>query len=272
MTLTNVEETDMKLQRLLFLALAILMSTVAVSAQGDGDRSGRGQDEDRYARGRDSDLLRLAAQLTRQTDDLQRRTYADYGTRPRNSREDTQSMLAAAQLNASATLFRTMINDRRRRSEMREVASLMNDLAGSGNGYSSRYSWNAVQQTLNEIQGELTRSGGGGGGFPGGGFPGGGAQHGTVRWSGTADDEVQLKVQGGIIETLAISGSPYSDGNYNFTNPFPNREVNVSVRKLRGRGEVRVLQQPSRSNDYTAIIQIRDTNRGSDNYEVEITW
>jgi hypothetical protein len=267
-----VEETDMKLHRLLFLALAILMSTVAVSAQGEGDRSGRGQDEDRYARGRDSDLLRLAAQLTRQTDDLQRRTYADYGTRTRNSREDTQSMLAAAQLNASATLFRTMINDRRRRSEMREVASLMNDLASSGNGYSSRYGWNAVQQTLNDIQSELTR--GGGGGFPGGGFPGpgGGSQHGTARWSGTADDEVQLKINGRTIETLAISGSPYNDSNFAFTEVFPNREVNVSVRKLRGRGEVRVLQQPSRSNGWTAIVQIRDTSRGSDQYELEITW
>lgn len=254
----------MKLHRLLFLALAILISTVAVSAQGEGDRMSRGQDDDRYARGRDSDLLRLAAQLTRQTDDLQRRAYSDYNTRTTNSRTDTQTMLAAGQLNASATIFRTMINDRRRRSEMREVASLMNDLATTGNGYSSRYGWNAVQRTLDEIQRELR-----GGGFPG---PGGGSLHGSARWSGTADDEVQLKINGRTIETLAISGSPYNDSNYAFTEVFPNRNVDVSVRKLRGRGEVRVLQQPSRSNDWTAIIQIRDTSRGADSYEVEITW
>jgi len=32
----------------------------------------------------------------------------------------------------------------------------------------------------------------------------------------------------------------------------------VSVEKRRGRGEVRVVEQPTRRNNYTAVIQIRD--------------
>lgn len=255
----------MKLTRFLFIALAILIGSVAVSAQGDGDRSGRGQDDDRYARGRDSDLLRLAAQLTRQTDDLQRQMYSNYTSRTTNGRSDTQAVLAAGQLNASATMFRTMVNDRRRRSEMRDAVDLMSDLTRSVNTDTSRYGWPNIQRTLEDLRQELSR-------FGGGNFPGGGVDHGSASWRGTVDDEVQLKIQGRSLDTLAISGTPYNDTSYSFNGVFPNRQVTVSARKLRGRGEVRVIQQPSRQNDWTAIIQIRDRDRSSDRYEVEITW
>ena len=93
-----------------------------------------------------------------------------------------------------------------------------------------------------------------------------------MRWRGTVDDVVELNIQGSYIDPRAISGTPYNDGTVGLTEPLPNRSVNVSVRKLRGRGEVRVIQQPNRSNDYTAIIQIRDGSRGADNYDLEITW
>lgn len=258
----------MKFHRYLFIALALLIGSVAVSAQGDGDLSARGQqDDDRYARGRDSDLLRLAGQLTRQTDDLQRQMYNNYTSRTTNGRSDTQAMLAAGQLNAAATVFRTMVNDRRRRSEMRDAVDLMSDLTRSVNTDTSRYGWPNIQRTLDDLRQELSRFGGGGGNFPGGGV-----DHGSVSWKGTVDDEVQLKIQGRSLDTLAISGTPYNDTSYSFNGVFPNRQVNVSARKIRGRGEVRVIQQPSRQNDWTAIVQIRDRDRSSDRYEVEITW
>jgi len=48
--------------------------------------------------------------------------------------------------------------------------------------------------------------------------------------------------------------------------------VEVSVNKLSGRGTVRVLQQPSRANDFTAVIEIYDTGGGAQEYRLEIVW
>jgi hypothetical protein len=33
-----------------------------------------------------------------------------------------------------------------------------------------------------------------------------------------------------------------------------------------------VLQQPSRENDYTAVIQVFDPDGGADNYDLEVSW
>jgi uncharacterized membrane protein len=46
----------------------------------------------------------------------------------------------------------------------------------------------------------------------------------------------------------------------------------VELKKLKGRGTVEVIQQPARSNDFTAVIQILDPKGGADEYEFEIVW
>jgi hypothetical protein len=264
----------MKISKLLVVTFALLVLGVPAMAQIEGTYN-RGQDDDSYARGRDADVLRLAAQLTQQSDALSRQIYSQYLGRTANNQSDTQTMLAAYQLNSAATVFRTMINDRRRRSELRDVAAQLDTLARTGNGYGGLGNWSSVQRTVQDIQTELSRRGGGypGNGGNGGGFPGGGgASSGRIRWSGTVDDVVQLNIQGNYVDPKAISGTPYNDATSTFSDPLPNRSVSLSVRKMRGRGDVRVVQQPSRSNDFTAIVEIRDSRSGSDNYDLEITW
>jgi hypothetical protein len=48
--------------------------------------------------------------------------------------------------------------------------------------------------------------------------------------------------------------------------------VAVTVRKIRGRGEVFIEQQPSRENDYAAVIRLRDPRGGAADYEIEVSW
>jgi hypothetical protein len=48
--------------------------------------------------------------------------------------------------------------------------------------------------------------------------------------------------------------------------------VSVSVVKRRGRGEIFVEQQPSRENDYTAVVRVRDSRGGASDYEFDLTW
>lgn len=245
----------MKLDRLLLLIVTLLIVGVPVMAQGDGT----------FDRSRNSQLESLAGRLAQQADDLSEQVYRDYTNRSNNSRTETDGVFLAQQFSASADIFRRMVQDRRRTSELRDAGSLLSSLASRGNSYSSRSRWSDVQRTVADIQRELNYGGGGGN-------QGGGNSSGLFRWSGTVDDEVQLHIQGDFIDPKAVSGTPYNDATFSFTTPLPKRQVNVRVRKLRGRGEVRVLQQPSRFNEWTAIISIRDGDRSSDRYELEISW
>ncbi len=86
------------------------------------------------------------------------------------------------------------------------------------------------------------------------------------------DDNVQLLIRDDRIEVRTIGGSPYNNATYNFTSPLPGRRVNVSAVKLKGRGEVRVIQQPSRDNDFTAVVEVRDSGGGARDYELEVSW
>jgi hypothetical protein len=48
--------------------------------------------------------------------------------------------------------------------------------------------------------------------------------------------------------------------------------VTVRLTQKRGRGEIFIEQQPSRENDFTAIIRIRDSKGGASDYEFELQW
>lgn len=93
-----------------------------------------------------------------------------------------------------------------------------------------------------------------------------------VVWSGRVDDRINISINGASVQTTVLAGSDVSKVDYRFNNTLPRRAVNVSVRKIRGRGEVFVIQQPSRDNNYTAIVQIFDSNRAADDYQIEVGW
>jgi hypothetical protein len=44
------------------------------------------------------------------------------------------------------------------------------------------------------------------------------------------------------------------------------------VRRLDGRGDIDVIQQPSARNDYTAVVRLRDPANGAATYRVVAYW
>lgn len=101
----------------------------------------------------------------------------------------------------------------------------------------------------------------------------GGAQSGKIEWRGTVDDRVQLVIRGRSLRVRTVSGQRYGNGSTSFSSPLPSRrDYNVNVKKRDGRGNVYIVQQPNRRNNYTAIVQIEDLKGKADNYRVEITW
>ena len=95
---------------------------------------------------------------------------------------------------------------------------------------------------------------------------------GKVTWRGRVDQTGQITISGDDVSSFAISGRSLTNVSFDIDGYLARRRGTVSVRKRDGRGTVTVLEQPSRQNDYVAIIQIFDPKRSDDNYEIEITW
>lgn len=210
-------------------------------------------------------LTNLSQVLDEQALDLAERTYGDYRTRSFSNRSDVEALYLAQQFSASARVFRRMVSDRRRESELKDGAAILSGLLSRAD---SRSRWVDVRRTFEDIQRALEGRGEGGGSHEGVGE----ATSGRLHWRGTVDDNVQLVIRDGYVDVRTIGGTEYSDANYNFTSPLPRRRITVRANKLNGRGTVRVLQQPSRENDFTAVIEIKDSGGGARIYEIEVLW
>ncbi len=95
---------------------------------------------------------------------------------------------------------------------------------------------------------------------------------GKVIWNGRVDDRVNIEIDGSRVLSRAVTGRAVSDVSFDIAGRLPNRPNTVFVRKLDGRGDVVILEQPNRGNGYRALVQVIDKKSGDDNYELEITW
>lgn len=99
-----------------------------------------------------------------------------------------------------------------------------------------------------------------------------GTTTGSATWSGRVDNRVNIIIQGANMRTEDVTNSGYQPGFQNLNGVLPRRNSVVAVAKNEGRGTAFVTQQPSRANDYTAIIQVSDPRGGADNYRLDISW
>lgn len=225
------------------------------------------QDEERYTSSR---LDSAAQQLKRAAVDLVDRTSERLNGNNSATRAEIEEAFLATQLDASAGLFQQMTRGNRRAVELRDAAALLSDLSRRAPSYGSNsYLWRDVQTSVSNINREL-----GGGGGTGGEQPPVDNRPviGRFYWRGTVDDKVQLVLRGGKIEHRTLSGSPNPDGISSFTAALPDRKVDVYVDKKKGRGNVRVIQQPVRANDFTTVIEISDNGGGAREYQLEVYW
>lgn len=246
---------------LLFTLLSILLFSLSASAQIETDR---------YTSSR---LDSLADQLKRDTVDLADKTSEELRRR-NSSRNDVQSAFLAHQLDASVGLFQQMLRDRNNSaSDLRDAAAILTNLARRAPSYGSNSNlWRGAQTSIDNINREL---GSGGGNNNGGGFGIGnddGQTAGRAYWRGIVDKQVQLVIRNRNIQTRTIGGRAYPAGRFSFTTALPKQDVSIDVDKKSGRGDVRVIQQPSRRNGYTAIVQIDDNDGGAKEYQLEINW
>jgi hypothetical protein len=214
-------------------------------------------------------LSDLAARLSRESGEFADQNYSTYTNSVRNNRGDVEAVMLTQQFAASSQIFYRMVVDRRRNQELREAFDLLSTLARSVERNNlQRSSWFNIQRLMSDIAREVAydSSDGGGGQNPDSG------RGGRMTWRGRVDDDVRIRIRGGTADVETIGGTEYSDSRPNFFNSLPRRRVTVNLTAKRGRGEIFIEQQPSRENDFTAVVRIRDPRGGASEYEFELTW
>jgi hypothetical protein len=97
-------------------------------------------------------------------------------------------------------------------------------------------------------------------------------QSGRVTWRGRVDNTANITISGSSVTSEATAGQPLVGETFSINGYLASRPGTVTVRKIKGRGNVSVLQQPNWENEFTAVIQISDGGGGADDYQLEISW
>lgn len=216
--------------------------------------------------GQSNRLTDLASRLSRDADDFADSSYSSFTNNSRPSRNDVEGVMMASQFAGASRIFYRMVVDRRRNSDLRDAFNSLQNLARSVERYNvQRGNWFNIQRSMQDIARELNTPGGGGQ------FPDTG-RGGRMTWRGRVDDDVRIRIRGGSADVETLGGTPYYDAQPNFENSLPNRRVTVRLTDKRGRGEIFIEQQPSRENDFTAVIRIRDTRGGASDYSFTLEW
>jgi len=220
-----------------------------------------------FGQSQSSRLIDLASRLSRDVNDFADATYRSYSNSSRSNRSDIEAVMLSEQFSGASRIFYRMVVDRRRNSDLRDAFSFLQDVARSiERNNLQRESWYNIQRLLSDVAQEIDSSGNDGGGYP---SPGRG---GRITWKGKVDDDIRIRFRGGSAEIETIGGTPFYDAQQNFSASLPSRRVNVSLNVRKGRGQVYIEQQPSRENDFTLVIRIKDPKGGSSDYEFELTW
>ena len=82
----------------------------------------------------------------------------------------------------------------------------------------------------------------------------------------------EIAVQGRDVGVRHLEAQPLRNPEYRFSASLPSQPVEVTLRQIKGRGRVRLMEQPSERNGFTAVVRIEDPKGGDDRYEFELTW
>src|ERR1051326_543424 len=216
-----------------------------------------------------SRLSYLADRLSRDASDFADSSYSNFTNNSRALRNDIDAVMLAHEFAGATRIFYRMAVDRRRNQDLRDAFDTLQNLARSiDRGNMQRSNWYNIQRSLNDISRELSYN------SPGGGdqYPPDTGRGGRMTWRGRVDDDVRIRIRGGSADVETIGGTAYYDGQPNFYNSLPPRRVTVRLTMKRGRGDIFIEQQPSRENDFTAIVRIKDPKGGASDYEFELQW
>lgn len=87
------------------------------------------------------------------------------------------------------------------------------------------------------------------------------------------DNEVDVSVRRDMVMIRTLSGRDPRDDGSECNAPLPDRELQgFNFQVMDSRNEIRLVEEPSRRNDFTAIVHIHDTAAGEGRYHFRLSW
>jgi len=242
------KETTMRIRSIVVVSAILLLTQTANAQYGQ--------------------LNELAMRLSSEAGAFAEANYNSYRNSFRTSRTEIDAVMLAHQFGAATQLFSRLVNDRRRNQDLREAFQSLQELARAVERNNLQRSlWFNVQRLMTDVGRELNLDYSSDNQYPPDRPIGG-----RMTWRGRVDDDVRITIRGGTADVETIGGTPYYNATPSFRASLPPRRVNVSLQVKKGRGEVFIEQQPSRENNYAAVIRIRDPRGGASDYEFELSW
>jgi len=87
------------------------------------------------------------------------------------------------------------------------------------------------------------------------------------------DNEVDVSVHGDMVMIRTLSGRDPRDDGSECNAPLPDRNLEgFNFQVMDSRNEIRLVAEPSRRNDFTAVVHIRDSAGGEGRYHFRLSW
>jgi hypothetical protein len=87
------------------------------------------------------------------------------------------------------------------------------------------------------------------------------------------DNEVEVSVHRDMVMIHTIAGRDARDDGSECNAPLPDRNIEgFNFQVMDSRNEIRLVAEPSRRNDFTAIVHIRDSAGGEGRYHFRLSW
>jgi hypothetical protein len=89
------------------------------------------------------------------------------------------------------------------------------------------------------------------------------------------DNQVEVAVRGDFVNIRRLSGQEPRDDGSECNFPLPDRERDLREFRFEvmdSRNEIRLVEEPSRRNDFTARVAIRDNSGGFGRYHFRLSW
>ena len=165
--------------------------------------------------------------------------------------------IAARVLQSSAQRVETNLQNAQDNPQFRQMwTGIQSDLNQVGSNNSTNYnsSNNNAGSTTDYNSGQVSNSG-------------------HFQWQGLVDGTDNIRLQGSNVNVTHLSAGRIQQATHQLSAGLPYSPVQVTMNKIRGRGQIRLLEQPTASNNYTAVVQVNDQAiPGSGWYEFTLDW
>ena len=93
-----------------------------------------------------------------------------------------------------------------------------------------------------------------------------------LTWGGDVDDTTLVSLHHRDVRTRTVHGKDADNVSTQIFGRLPEAPIYVFLRDHDGRGSVRVVQQPTPDNDFTAVVRVHDPQRGRSHYDFTLAW